>query len=94
MISRLILSLVFDVCEAEGDAEGLRMLRRIMVCYFLAHKPNLLVSKYASFTLLDLVTELSESERTQTRMNFYVVTNPSGTLGGGLFRYFILNSIG
>ena len=40
MVSRLLLSLVFDICESEGDAEGLRALRRVMVCYFLAKKPE------------------------------------------------------
>ena len=86
MVSRLLLSLAFDCCEAEGDAEGLRAFRRVMVCYFLAHKPNRLDSKYASFTLIDLVVELAESERTRKRMDLYVTINPSGTPGGGLFR--------
>ena len=86
MVGRLILSLVFDVCEEEGDAEGLRALRRIMVPYFLAKSPERLVSKYASFTLIDLVVEMSASPRTQKRMDLYVVINPSGTAGGGLFR--------
>ena len=40
MVSRFLLSLAFDVCEEEGDAEGLRTLRRIMVSYFLAKKPE------------------------------------------------------
>ena len=81
-----MLSLAFDECEAEGDAEGLRALRRVMICYFLAAKPDRLDSKYASFTFNDLVVELSESERTRQRMNNYVVINPSGTPGGGIFR--------
>ena len=86
MVSRLLLSLVFDACEAEEDAEGLRALRRVMIPYFLAKKVSRLDSKYASFTLIDLVVELSASERTRKRMDLYVVINPSGTLGGGLFR--------
>ena len=86
MVTRFILSLAFDTCESEGDATGLRALRRIMVCYFLATKPDRLDSKYASFTLMDLVVELSESERTKQRMDNYVTINPSGTRGGGLFR--------
>ena len=86
MVSRLILSLVFDLCEAEGDAEGLRALRRVMVPYFLSKSPQKLISKYASFTLLDLVVEMSESERNKKRMDLYVTVNPSGTPGGGLFR--------
>ena len=86
MVTRLLLSLVFDLCEAEGDAEGLRALRRVMVCYFLAKKPERLDSKYASFTMLDLVVELAASARTRKRMDLYVTINPSGTAGGGLFR--------
>ena len=86
MVARYLLSLAFDVMEAEGDAEGLRAVRRIMVCYFLANKPNRLDSKYSSFTFNDLVMELSESERTRKRMDLYVTINPSGTKGGGLFR--------
>ena len=86
MVERFLLSLCFDVCEQEGDAEGLRALRRVMVCYFLAGKPERQDSKYASFTLIDLVVELAESERTRERMNLYVTVNPSGTVGGGLFR--------
>ena len=86
MVERFLLSLVFDVCEEEGDAEGLRALRRVMVSYFLAKKPERQDSKYASFTLIDLVVELAASERTRKRMDLYVVINPSGTAGGGLFR--------
>ena len=86
MVTRLCLSLVFDICEEEGDAEGLRALRRIMVGYFLAKKPERMDSKYASFTVIDMVVELSASERTRKRMDLYVVINPSGTRGGGLFR--------
>ena len=86
MVARLLLSLAFDYCEAEGDAEGLRALRRVMVGYFIASKPERLDSKYASFTFLDLMVELSESERTRKRMDLHVVINPSGTPGGGLFR--------
>ena len=84
-MDRLLLSLVFDVCEMEEDAEGLRALRRVMVSYFLARSPNKMMSKYASFTLIDLVVELSASERTRKRMDLFVCINPSGTLGGGLF---------
>ena len=86
MVARFLLSLSFDCCEEEGDAEGLRALRRVMVPYFLAKKPERLDSKYASFTLIDLAVELSESERTRKRMDLYVTINPSGTAGGGLFR--------
>ena len=86
MVTRYLLSLAFDVCEEEGDAEGLRALRRIMVGYFLAKRPERQDSKYAAFTMIDLVVELAASERTRRRMDLYVVVNPSGTRGGGLFR--------
>ena len=86
MVERFLLSLVFDICEEEGDAEGLRALRRVMVAYFLAQKPDRQDSKYASFTLIDLVVELAASERSRRRMDLYVVINPSGTVAGGLFR--------
>ena len=86
MITRYMLSLAFDICEEEGDAEGLRSLRRVMVAYFLAKKPERLDSKYAAFTMIDLAVELSASERTRKRMDLYVTINPSGTAGGGLFR--------
>ena len=86
MVSRLLLSLAFDICEEEGDAEGLRALRRAMVCYFLASKPERLDSKYASFTMIDLVVELVQSPRTRKRMDYYVTINPTGTAGGELFR--------
>ena len=86
MVTRFVLSVVYDVCEEEGDAEGLRALRRIMVGYFLAKRPERQDSKYASFTVIDLIVELAASERTRKRMDLYVVINPSGTRGGGLFR--------
>ena len=85
MVERYLLSLVFDLCEEESDAVGLRALRRVMIPYFLAQKPKQ-DSKYAAFTLLDLVVELSASERSRVRMDTYVTVNPSGTAGGGLFR--------
>ena len=72
MVARFLLSLAFDVCESEEDAEGLRALRRVMVCYFLANKPERLDSKYASFTILDLAVELSESERTRKRHSYII----------------------
>ena len=86
MVERFLLSLVYDICEEEGDAEGLRALRRVMVSYFLAQKPDRQDSKYASFTLIDLEVELAASERSKRRMDLYVVINPSGTQAGGLFR--------
>ena len=86
MVTRLLISCVFDICEEEEDAEGLRALRRTMVPYFLAKSPGKQMSKYASFTMTDLIVELSASERTKKRMDLYVAINPSGVAGGGLFR--------
>ena len=86
MVARFLISLVFDVCESEEDAEGIRVLKRVMVPYFLSKSPDRMLSKYASFALIDLVVEMSSSERTRKRMELYVCINPSGTLGGGLFR--------
>ena len=91
MVARLLLSLAFDACESEGDAEGLRALRRVMVCYFLASKPGRLDSKYASFTLIDLVVELSASPRTRKRMDLYVTTNPTGIEEGKYLETSLLN---
>ena len=65
MVARFLISLVFDVCESEEDAEGIRVLKRVMVPYFLSKSPDRMVSKYASFTLIDLVVELSSSGRTR-----------------------------
>ena len=56
-----------------------------MVPYFLASNLNRQDSKYAQFTLLDLVVELSASPRTQMRMKHAMVINISGRKGGGLF---------
>ena len=86
MVTRFLLSLAFDVCEEEGDSEGLRALRRTMVCYFLNSNKGKINSKYASFTLIDLIVELSSSKRTRKRMDLYVTINPTGSAGGGLFR--------
>ena len=86
MVSRFMLSLAFDLCEEEGDAVGLRALRRVMVCYFLNSSHGQMNSKYASFTLIDMIVEMAESERTRRRMDLYVTINPTGTSGGHLFR--------
>ena len=56
-----------------------------MVPYFLASNLAAQNSKYASWTLMDIVVELSASPRTQARMAETMVANPSGTRGGGIF---------
>ena len=84
-VIRLVLDLTFQQCERENDAVGLRALRRVMVPVFLL-KSKAQTSKYARYTLMDLVVELSSSERSQVRMEHLVTVNPSGTKGGGMFR--------
>jgi hypothetical protein len=82
---RSLLSMAYDMCEAEGDAAGWRTLRRIMVTYFLASNLKSQNSKYALWTMLDLVVELAASERSQSRMQHTMVVNTSGRRGGGKF---------
>lgn len=84
-VIRLVLDLTFQQCERENDAVGLRALRRVMIPVFLL-KSKAQTSKYARYTLMDLVVELSASERSQVRMEHLVTVNPSGTRGGGMFR--------
>lgn len=84
-VIRLTLDLTFQQCERENDAVGLRALRRVMIPVFLL-KSKAQTSKYARYTLMDLVVELSSSERSQVRMEHLVTVNPSGTRGGGMFR--------
>ena len=56
-----------------------------MVPYF-RNKSREATSLYARYTLIDLVMELSSSERTRARMNHLVCVNPSGSRGGFMFR--------
>ena len=72
-------------CERENDADGLRILRRIMVPYF-RNKSKEATSLYARYTLIDLVMEHSASDRTRARMDYLVCVNPSGIRGGFMFR--------
>ena len=85
LVMRFLPSLGLDLCEAEGDFEGLRALERLMVAYFLASNLKSQNCKYADYTLFDLVVFLSSSPRTQRRMEDNIVINPSGTPGGGMF---------
>ena len=55
-----------------------------MVLFFLA-KSKIQDSKYAVWTLLDVVVEMSASERTRRRMSDHMVANISGTKTGGMF---------
>jgi hypothetical protein len=77
--------MAYDMCEAEGDAAGWRTLRRAMVTYFLASNLKSQNSKYATWTMLDLVVELAASQRSQARMQHTMVVNTSGRRGGGNF---------
>ena len=82
-VIRLLHSLAFSQCEHENDAVGLRALRRISIVTFRSKSSK---SKYALYLLLDLVIELSASERSKARMDYLCCVNPSGVKGGYLFR--------
>ena len=85
IVTRFLPSLALDLCEQEGDGEGLLAVERLMVSYFLASNLRSQNSKYADFTLFDLVLLLSSSERTRQRYMDNATINPSGTRGGGMF---------
>ena len=82
-VIRFVLNLAFSQSEHENDATALRALRRTCVAYFLNHTTK---SKYALHTLLDLVIELSSSDRTRARMDNCCCVNVSGVRGGYMFR--------
>ena len=83
---RFLLSMCYDACEELGDWENWLTVRRAMVLYFLAKSKNQ-DSKYAVWTLFDVVVEMSSSERTRMRMSKHMVANLSGTSTGGMFYY-------
>ena len=85
IVIRFLPSLALDLCEQEGDALGLLATERLMVSYFLASNLRSQNSKYADYTLFDLVLVLSSSEKTRQRYNDNATINPSGTSGGGMF---------
>ena len=84
-VIRLLWDLAFEECERENDSLGLRGLRRVAVPMF-RNKSKAATSKYALYTLIDLIVDLSASERTRERMNIHVTVNSSGTRGGGMHR--------
>ena len=84
-VIRLLWDLAFTACEKHNDSKGLRTLRRISVAFF-RNKAKAATSKYALYTFLDLVVDLSASERSRRRMDCYVTVNPSGTVAGGMSR--------
>ena len=86
LCSRTVLSIVSDKLEEECDAEGLRGFRISMILYFLNRKQDVQDSKYAYSLLLDLVMELSASERTRQRMDNLVCVNVKGKPGEGIHR--------
>ena len=84
-VVRFLPGMALDMCEAEGDAEGLLAIQRLMVPYFLGSNLKCQNVKYADWTLFDIVVLLSSSPRTRARREQGCVVNPSGTAGGGLF---------
>ena len=86
LCSRTVLSIVSDKLEEESDAVGLRSFRISMILYFLNRKQDVQDSKYAYSLLLDLVLELSASERTRQRMDNLVCVNVKGKPGEGIHR--------
>ena len=70
-VIRLLWDLAFEACEKENDSKGLRALRRVVVPHF-RNKSKAATSKYALYTLIDLVIELSASERSRRRMDHLV----------------------
>ena len=85
LVVRFLPSLALDMCEEEGDAEGLLSIEKLMTFYFLASNLPRQDCKYADYTLYDVILYLGGSERTKARMRENVVINPSGTAGGGMF---------
>ena len=85
VVTRMILSEVFDAGEEEEDSYLLRCLRLIMMTYFLNRKYKIQDSKYAAYIILDEILEQQASERDRERMNRAVCVNPSGKRRGGLF---------
>jgi hypothetical protein len=83
LIVRYLPTLALDMCLAEGDAEGLLAIEKIMVVYFVGSSLKRQDVKYSDYTLYDIVLLLSSSERTQARMRERCVINVSGTAGGG-----------
>ena len=85
LVIRFLPSLVLDMCEAEGDAEGLLACEKLMITYFLGSNLKTQNVKYADYTLFDIVEFVRSSERTKQRMMDNPVINVSGTKGGGQF---------
>ena len=82
-VVRLALDLAFRQAQHENDAVALRALRRVMIVYFSASTSK---SKYALYTLHDMVVEESSSARSRARMDMLATVNPSGRKGGFLYR--------
>ena len=85
LVTRFLPSLALDLCEQEGDAEGLVALLRLFYGYFLGSNLRSQNVKYLDFVLFDLVTLFSSSERSRRRMELNTVINPTGARRGGMF---------
>ena len=79
--ARTVVSLVLDAVEHEGDGKGLRAVRTVMIPYFLNRKVNVQDSKYASRLLMNRISFLQASKRTQARVDLMACCNPSGKPG-------------
>ena len=82
---RTVLSLVTDKTEHEGDGLGIRVVRRVMIPYFL-NKKIVQSSKYTSSLLSDLVNFMGQSERTKRRIDLLATCNPTRGRGKNLAR--------
>ena len=85
LASRTIISLVLTTLEHEGDATGLRAVRKLLIPYTLNRK-EIQSSKYALWLTRDEVNYASSSERTKARVDLLACANPSGEIGKCIHR--------
>ena len=84
--ARTIISLVFTRLEHEGDATGLRAIRKLLIPYTLNRKHGIQDSKYDMWLTLDEVSYSASSERTKARVDALACANTSGKQGGSIHR--------
>ena len=81
LASRTIITLVMTTLEHEGDATGLRAIRKLLIPYMLNRNANIQNSKYAMWLTRDEVNYATSSERTKARIDLLACANPSGVKG-------------